>query len=58
MAILVWLIVAETLYLRAIRELGRRGVAVPRWQIVLWHLGLSMQAIALLSPIGWRATSC
>src|ERR671917_364953 len=55
MAIVVWLIVAEALYVRALRVLGRRGVAVPRRQIVLWHLGLSLQAIALLSPIGWYA---
>src|SRR5919107_2673950 len=52
MAIVVWLIVAETLYVRALRTLGRRGVAVPRLQIVLWHLGLALQAIALLSPVG------
>jgi len=52
MAIVVWLIVAETLYVRALRTLGRRGVAVPRLQVVLWHLGLALQAIALLSPIG------
>jgi cytochrome c oxidase assembly factor CtaG len=52
MAILVWLIVAETLYVRALRVLGRRGVSVPRGQVVLWHLGLGLQAIALLSPIG------
>jgi cytochrome c oxidase assembly factor CtaG len=52
MAILVWLIVAEALYVRALRVLGRRGVAVPRGQVVLWHLGLGLQAIALLSPIG------
>jgi cytochrome c oxidase assembly factor CtaG len=52
MAILVWLIVAETLYVRALRVLGRRGVTVPRGQIVLWHLGLGLQGIALLSPIG------
>jgi putative membrane protein len=52
MAIVVWLIVAETLYVRALRVLGRRGVSVPRLQIVLWHLGLGLQGIALLSPIG------
>ncbi len=52
MAILVWLIVAEALYVRALRVLGRRGVAVPRVQVVLWHLGLGLQAVALLSPIG------
>jgi putative membrane protein len=52
MAILVWLIVAEALYVRALRVLARRGVAVPRGQVVLWHLGLGLQGIALLSPIG------
>jgi cytochrome c oxidase assembly factor CtaG len=52
MAIVAWLIIAETLYVRALRVLGRRGVAVPRLQIVLWHIGLSLQAIALLSPLG------
>jgi putative membrane protein len=52
MAIVVWLIVAEALYVRALRILARRGVAVPRGQVVLWHLGLGLQAIALLSPIG------
>ena len=55
MAIVVWLIVAEALYVRALRILARRGVAVPRLQVVLWHLGLSLQAIALLSPIGTHA---
>jgi putative membrane protein len=55
MAIVVWLIVAETLYVRALRVLGRRGVSVPRGQIVLWHLGLGLQAVALLSPIGSAA---
>jgi putative membrane protein len=52
MAIVVWLIVAETLYVRALRVLAGRGVRVPRRQIVLWHLGLGLQAVALLSPIG------
>jgi putative membrane protein len=52
MAILIWLVVAETLYVRALRVLGRRGVSVPRGQVVCWHLGLSLQAIALLSPLG------
>jgi putative membrane protein len=52
MAILVWLIVAEALYVRALRVLARRGVAVPRGQVVLWHLGLGLQGVALLSPIG------
>ena len=51
MAILVWLIVAEALYVRALRVLGRRGVSVPRLQVVLWHIGLGLQAVALLSPL-------
>jgi putative membrane protein len=55
MAILVWLIVAEALYVRALRVLGGRGVTVPRGQVVLWHVGLGLQAVALLSPIGWLA---
>ncbi len=52
MAILVWLIVAEGLYVRALRVLDGRGVVVPRGQVVCWHLGLGLQAIALLSPLG------
>ena len=52
MAILIWLIVAEALYVRALRVLGGRGVAVPHWQVAFWHLGLGLQAIALLSPLG------
>ena len=52
MGIVVWLIVAEALYVRALRILARRGVHVPRGQIALWHLGLGLQAVALLSPIG------
>ena len=35
MAIVVWLVVAEALYVRALRVLGGRGVAVPRWQVGL-----------------------
>jgi putative membrane protein len=52
MAILIWLIVAEALYVRAVRVLGGRGVHVPRWQVFCWHLGLGLQAVALLSPLG------
>ena len=52
MAILIWLIVAEALYVRALRVLGGRGVTVPRGQVACWHLGLGLQAIALLSPLG------
>src|SRR3954469_10388241 len=52
MAIVIWLIVAEALYLRALRVLSGRGVAVPRRQIVWWRLGLGLQAVALLPPLG------
>jgi cytochrome c oxidase assembly factor CtaG len=55
MGIIVWLIVAEALYVRALRVLARRGVAVPRLQVGLWHLGLGLQAVALLSPLGAHA---
>jgi putative membrane protein len=51
MGIVVWLLLAEGLYVRALRVLGTRGVAVPRWQIVSWHVGIALQAIGLLSPI-------
>ena len=51
MGIVVWLLLAEGLYLRALRILGARGVAVPRWQVAAWHAGIALQAIGLLSPI-------
>ena len=41
MAIVVWLVVMEALYVRALRVLGGRGVHVPRWQVACWHLGLA-----------------
>jgi putative membrane protein len=41
----------EFLYLRALKVLGRRGVEVPRGQIVLWHAGILMWAIGFFSPI-------
>jgi cytochrome c oxidase assembly factor CtaG len=52
MAIVIWFIAAEWLYVRALRVLGGRGVAVPRGQVACWHVGLGLQAIALLSPLG------
>ena len=51
MAILLWLLGLEALYLRALRILARRGVAVPTGQKVCWHLGLGLQAVAFLSPL-------
>lgn len=52
MAVVVWLVLIEALYVRALRVLGGRGVRVPRGQIVIWHLGVACQAVAFLSPIG------
>jgi cytochrome c oxidase assembly factor CtaG len=42
---------AEALYLRALRVLARRGVAVPRGQILLWHLGMALWVIGFFSPL-------
>jgi cytochrome c oxidase assembly factor CtaG len=42
---------AEALYVRALRVLGGRGVAVPRAQVVLWHLGIALWAIGFFSPL-------
>lgn len=50
-AVLLWLALAEGLYLRALRRLGRRGVVVPRGQALAWHAGLALWAVGLLSPI-------
>ena len=51
MAIVVWLVLLEGLYLRALRVLRGRGVAVPRWQIVAWHAAMALWIVGLLSPI-------
>jgi putative copper resistance protein D len=49
--VIAWLLLLEWLYLRALRILGRRGVAVPGSQRAAWHAGLALQAVGLLSPI-------
>jgi cytochrome c oxidase assembly factor CtaG len=49
---LLWVVGAEVLYLRALRILARRGVRVPRAQVVLWHLGLALWVLALAGPPG------
>ncbi len=51
MGIVVWLLLVQGLYLRALRILRRRGVSVPRWQIAAWHGGVALQTIGLLSPL-------
>jgi cytochrome c oxidase assembly factor CtaG len=48
---LVLVATAEALYLRALRILRARGVAVPRSQIALWHAGIALWAIGFFSPI-------
>ncbi|CAA9467959.1 MAG: hypothetical protein AVDCRST_MAG65-483 [uncultured Solirubrobacteraceae bacterium] len=49
--VIAWLLVAEVLYLRAIRILGARGVDVSRGQQACWHGGIALQAVGLLSPV-------
>jgi cytochrome c oxidase assembly factor CtaG len=49
--VIATLLVAESLYIRAIRVLGRRGYHAPTGQQVAWHAGIAFMAIALLSPI-------
>ena len=39
------------LYVRAVRRLRRRGVAVPRWQQAAWYVGIGLTSIALISPV-------
>jgi putative membrane protein len=51
MAIVVWLLVAEGLYLRALRVLRGRGVRVPPWQVAAWHTAMTLWVVGLLSPI-------
>jgi cytochrome c oxidase assembly factor CtaG len=41
----------EALYLRALRMLARRGVAVPRWQVASWHAGIALWVIGFFSPV-------
>ena len=51
MAIVVWLVLLEGLYLHALRVLRGRGVAVPRWQVAAWHAAMALWIAGLLSPI-------
>src|SRR5215210_2926680 len=51
MAIVVWLVLAEALYLRALRVLGRRRVTVPVWQRIAWHTAMVLWIAGLLSPV-------
>jgi cytochrome c oxidase assembly factor CtaG len=48
---IAYLLLAEFLYLRAVRILGRRGYEVPFWQQVAWHAAMACMALALLGPL-------
>jgi cytochrome c oxidase assembly factor CtaG len=48
---LVLVAATEALYLRALRVLRGRGVAVPRGQIALWHAGIALWVIGFFSPL-------
>src|SRR3954449_11573864 len=50
-AVLVGIAVAEGLYLRALRRLRGRGVAVPRLQIAAFHGAIALWLIGLVSPL-------
>ena len=49
--VLIWIAVAEYLYLRALRILRGRGVRVPRRQIAAFHGAIALWLIGLVSPI-------
>lgn len=48
---LISLVIAEVLYLRAVRVLAARGYEVPFWQQAAWHAGIALTAAGLLSPL-------
>ena len=51
--VVAWLAVLEVLYLRALRVLARRGVAVPLGQRAAWHGAVALWTVGLLSPVDW-----
>jgi putative copper resistance protein D len=48
---LAYLLLAELLYLRAVRILGRRGYEVPSGQQVAWHVAIVCMALGLMGPL-------
>ena len=50
--VIIGLLFAEVLYVRAIRILRRRGRIVSRGQQACWHAGIALQAFGLLGPAG------
>jgi putative membrane protein len=51
MGVVVWLVLLEGLYLRALRVLRGRGVVVPWPQVLAWHGAMALWTAGLLSPI-------
>lgn len=47
----LYLLVAEVLYIRAVRVLRGRGYGVPPWQQVAWHVAIALTAVALVGPL-------
>ena len=55
----VGILLAEVLYLRAVRILGGAATTCRSGSRLAWHGGVALVAIGLLSPIdGARARSC
>ena len=50
-AVILLVLGATVLYVRAVRVLGRRGYRVPLWQQVSWHAGVALTAVGLLGPV-------
>jgi putative membrane protein len=48
---IAYLLLAEVLYVRAVRILGGRGFAVPAGQQVAWHVAIVCMALGLMGPI-------
>ena len=48
---ILYLLLAEVLYLRAARILGGRGYRVPGWQRVAWHVAVVCMAVGLIGPL-------
>ena len=54
MGALLWILVVEAAYLRALHVLRGRGVRVPVWQVACFHLGIALWLAGLVSPIAGR----
>jgi putative copper resistance protein D len=50
------LALAGALYVRAVRNLGRRGQPISRWQQASWWTGLALTALALMGPLSGYVT--